>query len=79
MIRTFKNVSLGSSGSPQPVFGTKTTAACAPSASPGSTQNASVNAQVSIAVSDSSWFSKGDTVLVDVGASEERTMVASGS
>lgn len=65
MIRTFKYVSLTTNGTPQPVFGTTLTAAV----SPGS--------QVSVPVTDSSLFLKGDIVNFDVGANEERAMVAS--
>jgi hypothetical protein len=65
VIRTFKYVSLTSGGSPQPCFGTTLTAAV----SPGS--------QVSVPVTDSSFFQKGDPVNFDVGANEERTSVYS--
>lgn len=65
MIRTFKYISLTTNGVPQPVFGTTLSAAV----SPGS--------QVSVPVTDSSMFLKGDQVNFDVGASEEMTTVFS--
>lgn len=74
MIRTFKYVALTANGTPQPVFGTVSTSAITP-ASPGS--STSQNTQVSIPVSDSSFFQKGDPVLVDSGANEELTSVFS--
>jgi len=65
MIRTFKYVALTSAGTPQPVFGTTLTAAV------------SLGSQVSVPVTDSSFFLKGDQVNFDVGASEETTTVFS--
>lgn len=77
MIRTFKYISLTASGTPQPVFGTKTTAAIAPAGASGSQENSNQNAQVSVPVADSSIFLAGDIVNVDVAANEEKTTVAS--
>jgi hypothetical protein len=77
MIRTFKYVALVASGTPQPIFGTTTSAACAPAAPPGSTQSANINTQVEITVADSSFFSPQDPVMADVGANQERTTIVS--
>jgi hypothetical protein len=82
MIRTFKFVALTANGTPQPVFGTTTTAAVGPTTAPpanppGAVENTTQNTQVSIPVTDSSLFLKGDVVNVDVGANEERTSVYS--
>jgi hypothetical protein len=77
MIRTTKYIALTAGGNPQPVFGTTTTAAVGPTSTPGTGQNAATNNTVSIPVTDSSIFLKGDQVNVDVGANEERTTVYS--
>ena len=70
MIRTFKYVALTTPGVPQPCFGTTTSAAIAPA-------SAGTNSQVSIPVTDSSFFQPQDPVNVDVGVNEERTLVVS--
>ena len=58
MKRTFKFVSLVSAGTPQPLFGTTTTAACGPVGTPEKSLQ-------SIAVADSSWFHQGDWAIIN--------------
>lgn len=78
MTRTFKFVALTTPGTPQPVFGTTTTGAVVPAANVGGTgENYASNTVVSIPVTDSSFFQKGDPILVDSGANEEPARVYS--
>ena len=65
MKRTFKYVALASAGTPQPLFGTTTTAAVGPRGTPG-------NSLQSIPVTDSSWFHDGDLIILN----PENTTVA---
>ena len=63
--RTFKFVSLVAGGTPQPVFGTTTSAIVNPS-----------QTQVSIPVVDSSWFKVGDYIKLDpAGTNPEQLIV----
>jgi hypothetical protein len=77
--RAFKYFSIVAGGTPQPLVGTKLTAAVAPAPATGFQPAGSPDTPVSIPVSDSSMFLNGDRVILDVPSSgvEENVKVFS--
>lgn len=73
MQRTFKYFTIAAGGTPQPLIGTTTTAVITPSlASVFPTPS-----PVGLPIADSSMFTKGDVIFVDVGANQEVAVVFS--
>jgi len=68
MKRSFKTVVLTTGGTPQPVFGSTTSAAVP----------ASPSSPISIQVADSSWFRQGDYMLLDPKGSNPELILIDG-
>lgn len=79
MQRAFKYFTIVAGGTPQPLVGTKLTAAVSPAPATGSQPAGSPDTPVSLPVADSSMFLNGDRVILDIPSSgvEENVKVFS--